>query len=183
MKFNKNKYRVNNHGSHQMSHDDEHRAMARRQFLTTLGKGSALSMFMGGFSLQAFSSPELNHALNSSSDERILVLIQMAGGNDGLNTLIPLYDYDYYRNVRPKIGYSPNQIIPLNDDIAIPANCTAWERMWKDGMMKTIQGVGYPEQNLSHFRSSDIWSTASDANEVWSSGWLGRYLDDLHPEF
>ena len=164
-------------------HKSHHKLMERRQFLNTLGKGSVFSMMMGGVSMKAMSSPALLNALNNADEDRILVLVQLGGGNDGINTLIPMYDYDFYRNVRPKIGYTENQTIPLTNDIAIPANCSALDNMWKDGMMKAIQAVGYPDQNLSHFRSSDIWSSSSDSNQVLDSGWLGRYLGDVYPDY
>ncbi len=169
--------------SNRQAHKTHHQSMKRRQFIGTMGMTSTFSVLMGGFSLRAWSSPALMNALNNPDDDRILVLIQMGGGNDGLNTLVPLYDYDYYRNLRPQIGLSENQLINLTDDLAIPANCSGWDNMWKEGAMKIIQAVGYQDQNLSHFRSSDIWSSASDSSQDLASGWMGRYLADVYPDF
>ena len=179
----KNKTLIGASLDNRQAHQAHHKNMKRRQFIHTMGMGSTFSMMMGGFSLKAFSSPALLNTLNDLDEDRILVLIQLGGGNDGLNTLVPLYDYDYYRNIRPLIGLPENQLINLNDDLAIPANCEAWDNMWKEGAMKVIQAVGYEDQNLSHFRSSDIWASASDSEQVLSSGWMGRYLSDLYPEY
>jgi uncharacterized protein (DUF1501 family) len=115
--------------------------------------------------------------------DRILVLIRLKGGNDGLNTIIPVGDYGTYQALRPTIRVPQNEILNLNTAFGIPKTMAAAQTMWQDGKMKVVHSVGYPDQNLSHFRSSDIWASASDSNVTDDSGWLGRHLQQLYPDF
>jgi len=95
---------------------------------------------------------------------------------------VPLYDYDTYSNLRPTIRHQENELLSLSPDFAIPNYMNALEAVWGEGNMKIIHGVGYPDQNLSHFRSSDIWATA-DAINIEPTGWWGRYFEDLYPDY
>ena len=111
-------------------------------------------------------------------DKRILVLLQMAGGNDGLNTVVPYAD-DLYYKLRPKLALQdPSALHKLNDTVALAPPCGALADLAKDGKFAVLQNVGYPNPNRSHFRSSEIWETASDADTFLSDGWMGRYLDN-----
>lgn len=165
------------------AHQASHTRWSRRDFLTQLGLAGGASMVLGGWALKPLSASPLMHALASAETERVLVLIQLKGGNDGLNTLIPLYEYDFYANQRPGIRIPEQRILPLSDEHGLPDSMEAIIPLWQEGQMKVVQSVGYPNQNLSHFRSGDIWTTASDADVLETSGWLGRWLDSEFPDF
>ena len=109
-------------------------------------------------------------------DRSILVIIQLAGGNDGLNTVIPFTDDRYY-NLRPTLGLK-NNLLELNDDLALHPACQPLHELYGEGKLSIVQNVGYPNPNRSHFRSTEIWETASDSDTFQREGWLGRYFDN-----
>lgn len=164
-------------------HVEAHQSWSRRSFLQALGLSGGASMMLGSFPLYASSPTPLGKAISQLENDRILVLIRLKGGNDGLNTIIPINEYDTYANNRETIKIEENDLLELNDDYGIPDYMSSLETMWEDGQMKVVHGVGYPDQNLSHFRSSDIWASASDTDEVVGSGWLGRHFEDEFPDF
>ncbi len=148
----------------------------RREFLRLSGGGIGLlafSHFAPSFlvhsTLAATPAPE--------KDRSILVLVQLAGGNDGLNTVVPFEDADYYR-LRPTLGIAKDQALRLNESLGLHPACAALHGLFKDGKLGIVQNVGYPNPNRSHFRSTDIWQTASDSDDVVSNGWVGRFLDN-----
>jgi len=106
---------------------------------------------------------------------KILLIIQMSGGNDGLNTVIPFADPAYLK-IRPTIGIKPDVVLKLDDKVALNNNMTPFQDLFKAGKLAVIQGVGYPSPNRSHFRSIEIWQTA-EPKKVKDTGWIGRYLD------
>lgn len=165
------------------AHDQHHLKWSRRNFMSTLGISGGMGMMLGQMPVQASQMTPLGAGLLNADSDRSLVLIQLNGGNDGLNTLVPLYDYDYYRNLRPRIAFDQSNLINLNDDFALPITMQDLIPLWEEGAMKAIHNVGYPNPNLSHFRGSDIWSTASNADELPNSGWMGRWLDHEYPDF
>jgi uncharacterized protein (DUF1501 family) len=110
-------------------------------------------------------------------DDRILVVLQLAGGNDGLNTIVPYAHDDYYR-LRPTLGIPKEQVLRLNDEIGMHPQLTGLKSLYDDGKLAIVQGVGYPNPNRSHFRSMEIWETASGADRVEKYGWIGRYFDN-----
>lgn len=164
-------------------HVEAHQSWSRRSFLQALGLSGGASMLLGDFPLYASSPTPLGKALSQLENDRILVLIRLKGGNDGLNTIIPLNEYDTYANNRETIKIEENDILNLSTDYGLPDYMNSLESMWEDGKMKVVHGVGYPDQNLSHFRSSDIWASASDSDDVVGSGWFGRHLEDEYPDF
>ena len=97
-------------------------------------------------------------------------MIRLKGGNDGLNTIIPLYDFDNYVSKRPTIHIPNNNLIKLSDDFSIPSHMDSLMPFWKEGKMKVVHGVGYENQNLSHFTSSDIWATGTRNKSDMSTG-------------
>ena len=137
---------------------------------------------LGGTNVSASAPSPLSVALSQSENDNILVIIRLKGGNDGLNTVVPLYDYDTYANLRPTIRHQENELLSLSPDFAIPSYMNALESVWGEGNMKIIHGVGYPDQSLSHFRSSDIWASADAINDE-QTGWWGRYFEDLYPDY
>jgi len=108
---------------------------------------------------------------------RTLVVVQMAGGNDGLNTVVPWAD-DAYHKARPGIRHEQGKVLKLDDYLGLHPNLAPLKAMYDDAQMSIIQGVGYPNPNRSHFRSMDIWHSAAPEKEVVTSGWLGRYFDN-----
>src|SRR5271170_7374837 len=154
----------------------------RREFLRTTVLGSALSWTMPAFlanTLTALQSEAADSAtqISTGKDATILVVLQMAGGNDGLNTVVP-YSSDFYHKARPKIGLSANNILKLNDDIGFHGSMTGFKNLYDSGNLAVVQGVGYPSPNRSHFRSTEIWQTASDSDKIEKYGWVGRYFDN-----
>jgi uncharacterized protein (DUF1501 family) len=154
----------------------------RRDFLRTGVLGGALSWTVPAFLSNTFSALHAQAAdaatqTATGKDSTILVVLQMAGGNDGLNTVVPYASDDYYK-ARPKIGLPAKSILKINDDIGLPQALTGFKELYDAGHLSIIQGVGYPNPNRSHFRSTEIWQTASDAAKVESYGWLGRYFDN-----
>ena len=113
----------------------------------------------------------------TGKDARILVVLQLAGGNDGLNTVVPFADDIYYRS-RPKLGIPADKILKLDNYAGLNGKLTGLKSLFDEGHLAIVQGVGYPNPNRSHFRSTEIWQTASDADRNESEGWLGRYFDN-----
>lgn len=107
---------------------------------------------------------------------RRLVIIQLSGGNDGLNTVVPFRNDIYYEK-RPQLAVAPNKVLKLTDDLGFNPAMEGLHSLYDQGLMSVINNVGYPNPDRSHFRSMDIWHTASNADENWETGWLGRYLD------
>ncbi|MEL6143408.1 MAG: DUF1501 domain-containing protein, partial [Bacteroidota bacterium] len=114
-----------------------------------------------------------------------LVLVQLTGGNDGLNTLIPLDQYANLTTVRPNIILPESSLLSLSgfDTQALHPSLTGFQQLHEDGRLGVVQAVAYPNQNRSHFRSTDIWTSASDAQDIVTSGWLGRHFTADHGDF
>lgn len=114
---------------------------------------------------------------SGAASKRILVVVQLSGGNDGLNTVIP-YSRAEYRANRPTIAVPENQILRLTDDIGLNPAMTSFKDLYDKKQLAIVQGVGYPNPNRSHFRSMEIWQTA-EPETIASEGWVGRYLDQI----
>ena len=161
--------------------------MKRRDFLTAAST-CLLPLTVNGFSLRAGGKPltsmqSVPDATNYS--DRALVIIQLNGGNDGLNTVIPLDQLSAYTALRSNIAIPENRILPLIGDSITgfhPA-LTGLRGLYNEGKMSIIHSVGYPEPNQSHYRSTEIWMTAVDANQIAQTGWAGRYLDVRFPGY
>jgi len=137
--------------------------------------------------LQAIiSSPFLSNALVASahgldSSKRTLILIEMQGGNDGLNTVVPIGDANYLR-LRPQLALSPDQCPHIASGVGLHPRMAGLLPLWKSGEMAIAQGLGYDNPNRSHFRSTDIWASASDALQIKRSGWLADALSNRYEE-
>ena len=118
--------------------------------------------------------------MDSDNSSRSLVVIQLTGGNDYLNTVIPYNNALYYDN-RPTVYHSQDDVIKLDDELGLNPSMGPIKRLWDDGKVAIINGIGYPEPNRSHFRSMDIWHTA-EPTMVIGEGWLGRAVRDLDPK-
>nr|WP_199002204.1 DUF1501 domain-containing protein [Flavobacterium sp. ASV13] len=144
--------------------------MNRRNFLTLTGT------FTGGMLVL----PDFLHAFGSQNNlvigEQCIVFIQLNGGNDGLNTFIP-YDNPLYYDLRTKIALSKDVVVSKNKGMAFHPSLKDFAQIQQNGDLTVIQNVGYPEPIRSHFRSQEIWQTATDSNKYINEGWLGRYLD------
>lgn len=144
--------------------------MNRRNFLTLTGT------FTGGMLVL----PDFLHAFGSQNNlivgEQCIVFVQLNGGNDGLNTFIP-YDNPLYYDYRTKIALNKDVVISKNKGMAFHPSLKDFAQMQQNGDLTVIQNVGYPEPIRSHFRSQEIWQTATDSNKYINEGWLGRYLD------
>ena len=150
--------------------------VTRREFLRAGAAGIGLlafSRFAPSFLVQS----ALADAPAPARDRTILVLIQLAGGNDGLNTVVPFADPNY-RRLRPSLGLPKDQLLPVNDTLALNAACAPLHRLLREGHLGIVQNVGYPNPNRSHFRSTEIWETASASDQFLATGWLGRYFDN-----
>src|SRR5271169_4078720 len=153
----------------------------RREFLRSTVLGSALSWTVPAFlanTLTALQTEAADSATQiiTGKDSTILVVLQMAGGNDGLNTVIPYAD-DAYHRARPIIGIGADKALKLTDYIGLHPKLTGLKSLYDEGHLSILQGVGYPNPNRSHFRSTEIWQTASDSDVSEPYGWLGRYFD------
>ena len=113
-------------------------------------------------------------ALDSSKKNRILVVLQLSGGNDGINTLVPFADPNYSQ-LRPSLGFAANEVLHLTDSVGLNPNLSKLKTMYDQGKVAVVQGLGYPNPNRSHFRSMDIWHSARP-DTFERSGWLGRYV-------
>ncbi|HKQ38952.1 MAG TPA: DUF1501 domain-containing protein [Verrucomicrobiae bacterium] len=154
----------------------------RRDFLRTTALGSAFTWTVPTFLAHTFAQLQADAAdkgmrAATGKDSSILVILQMAGGNDGLNTIVP-YANDHYQSARPRLGLRAKQLLKINDDLAFNANLAGLKALYDEGQLSIVQGVGYPNPNRSHFRSTEIWQTASDSQRFERYGWLGRYFDN-----
>lgn len=107
---------------------------------------------------------------------KVVVILQLSGGNDGLNTVIPVRN-DLYYKARPRLGIERTKALSLTDEAGLHPALTGFKDLYDDGSLGIINSVGYPNPDRSHFRSMDIWHTASESNQYLTSGWVGRYLD------
>lgn len=149
--------------------------MKRRDFLKNTGLASSL------FLVPSFVKAFEKMATTELGFKR-LVIIQLSGGNDGLNTIVPFRNDIYYQK-RQGIAIPKNQVIPLNDELGFHESLLPLKRLYAKGYVSILNNVGYPNPDRSHFRSTDIWHTATDSDKYAYSGWLGRYLDEYgeHP--
>ncbi|NML36684.1 DUF1501 domain-containing protein [Chitinophaga sp. G-6-1-13] len=135
---------------------------------------------VGSLASAAVLMPKFLKALETGAlvppGNKVLVIVQLSGGNDGLNTIIPYRNDIYYRS-RPALGIKRETALSLNDDLGIHPSLEGLKALYDDGSMGILNNVGYPNPDRSHFRSMDIWHSASQANEIWNDGWVGRYLD------
>ena len=154
--------------------------MKRRDFLQKALATSALPLVLNGFPVEAIAdNPIVQYLGKTGAEDRVLVLIQLNGGNDGLNTVIPIDQYTNLNKARPNIIIAPNKVLALTGTAVTGLHPSLNEvrGLYDNGLVNIVQSVGYPDPNFSHFRATDIWLTASDSNVNEDTGWLGRYLD------
>jgi len=158
--------------------------MKRRSFLKA---SSAATVAFGAYKAKALAESPLLGALRrrGNANDHILVLIQLNGGNDGLNTLIPLDQYNNLSKARTHVLIPDTKVASLKgySGTGIHPALTGMKSLFDNGLVSAVHSVGYPQPNFSHFRSTDIWMSGSDSNETWTTGWMGRYLDQRFPGF
>ena len=160
--------------------------MDRRKFLKKGIGAGMLPVVFNGFSLNAFAENPLVQFLGKAGNsDRVLVLIQLNGGNDGLNTVIPLDQYSNLSAARSNILIQESKVLKLANTTQTGLHPMMGElrNLYDAGKIGIIQSVGYPNPDFSHFRATDIWLTASDSNQFVDTGWMGRYLDTKYPNF
>ena len=143
--------------------------LKRKEFLQ-IGSLATASMMMPKF-LKAFEKKSMVPPGN-----KVVVVIQFNGGNDGLNTVIPVTNDIYFRE-RNTIAIKKESALAINTDVGLHPSLTALKGLYDDGNLAILNNVGYPNPDRSHFRSMDIWQSASASNQYWNTGWVGRYLD------
>lgn len=147
----------------------------RRRFLQTSLAGTALAAT--GLSLPRFLARTARACQASSiGREKLLVIVQLSGGNDGLNTVVPFRD-DLYHKARPTLRVAKDRALKLTDDLGLHPDLSGFKGMFDSGLLSVITNVGYPNPDRSHFRSMDIWHTADLSPETVNDGWLGRVID------
>jgi uncharacterized protein (DUF1501 family) len=143
--------------------------LKRKEFIQ-IGSLATASFMVPKF-LKAFESGQMVPPGN-----KVVVVLQLSGGNDGLNTVIPVRN-DLYYKARPKLGIEKNSALLLNDDVGLHPALTGFKSLYDDGSLGIMNNVGYPNPDRSHFRSMDIWQSGSKSEEYIYTGWVGRYLD------
>lgn len=145
---------------------------SRRAFIKKSAFATVGGMMIPNF-LKAFEMQQLGQ---SQTTDKILVIIQLSGGNDGLNTIVP-YRNDIYYKSRPSIAIPSDKLLKLNDEVGFNPALESLRGLYDNAQISIINNVGYPNPDRSHFRSMDIWQTASESTEYLNTGWIGRYLD------
>lgn len=161
-----------------------HPDLSRRSFITRATGAITLPLVLNGLPLQAFDGPLVNDLFNANVEtDRVLVLIQLNGGNDGLNTVIPLDSYDTYQKLRSNVAIPTAKVLKLRDEVGLHPAMTGVHRLWSEQKVGIVQGVTYPNPNQSHFRSNDIWMSGSSSDVNEPTGWVGRYLNTQYPTY
>ncbi|MEO0511124.1 MAG: DUF1501 domain-containing protein [Verrucomicrobiota bacterium] len=150
--------------------------LTRREFIRRSSGGGLGFLAFSGVAPSFLAKSALAQTPGPERDRTILVVIQLAGGNDGLNTVVPHTDDNYF-NLRPKLAIRKG-LLPINEDLGFNPACRKLHQLFNEGQLSIIQNVGYPNPNRSHFRSTEIWETASSSENVQREGWLGRYFDN-----
>lgn len=159
--------------------------MKRRDFLKTAVPAATMPFLVNGLPVKAYGrSPYLDTLLNAGGDtDRALVLIWLDGGNDGLNTIIPLDQYDLYRGARSNIALPESSILSLSDETGIHPAMSGMHSMFNEEQLCVVQNVGHQQESMSHFQARDLWLTGSDNDVGFQTGWLARYLANEFPDF
>lgn len=160
--------------------------MKRRDFLKYTVPVAAASTVVAGIPVRTMGmESSLIRALMGMAEEtdHVLVLVQLNGGNDGMNTVIPIDTYSSYLAARSNVAIPQNKILSLDGKTGLHPAMTGVYNLFKEGKAAIVQAVGYPQPNFSHFRATDIYMSASDSNQYINSGWIGRYLANEYPGF
>ena len=162
--------------------------MRRRNFLQKIGFAAGVPLAFQGVPIKVLAkNHQLRHLVSESTNDNVLIILQMHGGNDGLNTFIPLDSYEQYYSRRANIAVpykSGNRTaipldstVPAADQVGLHPDMHGMKRLYDQGKAAVFQGVSYENNNGSHFRGRDIWFMGGDSDDYFSSGWVGRYLN------
>jgi uncharacterized protein (DUF1501 family) len=151
------------------------RTMSRRRFLISSGVVGGVALAAGATGCTVHNLVRAGQRTPLPTGSKVLVLVTMYGGNDGLNTVIPYTDKAYYAG-RPELAYAQADVLPLADDLGLNPSMTGFKKLYDAGQLAVVRGVGYPNADRSHFKSMSIWQTASPDTPL-QTGWLGRWLD------
>jgi uncharacterized protein (DUF1501 family) len=161
--------------------------MKRRQFLSNTIPAAILPSLVDGMSVKVLGDNPIMAALLNTyvESDRVLVIVQLNGGNDGLNMVIPLDQYSNYVNARSNIAIAQSKVLSLigTNAVGLHPSMTGLQAMYNGGKVRLVQAVGYPNPNFSHFRATDIWMSAADSTQLLTSGWAGRYLADQYANY
>jgi len=161
--------------------------MKRRQFLRNAIPASAIfPSLVNGFTVKAFGAAGFFESLAGAADnDHVFVMIQLSGGNDGLNTLVPISNYGDYVGLRQNIAIPQGKVLPLSGyaKAGLHPSMTGMQKMYNEDKLAILYSVGYPEPNQSHFRSTDIWLSGADSNQYLNTGWAGRFLSTSYENF
>lgn len=168
--------------------------MKRRDFIKKAGVAGVGGLMLNNMPIKLLAKHSfLNRLAAASCEDRVLVLIQLHGGNDGLNTLVPMDQYSLYQSLRPNIALPRNGsnrilqtldgTLPDNQRLGVHPDMTAFKSMYDEGLVSVVQSVAYDNMNLSHFRSRDVWFMGGDSLDNYDSGWIGRYLNEKYPGY
>src|SRR5450432_3276321 len=161
--------------------------MKRRNFLKNVIPASAIfPSLVNGFTVKAFGAAGFFETLAGAADnDHVFVIIQLSGGNDGLNTVVPLINYGDYLNSRQNIAIPEGKVLPLSgySKAGLHPSMTGMQQLYNEDKLTILYSVGYPEPNGSHFRSTDIWLTGADSNQYLNTGWAGRFLSTTYENF
>ena len=158
--------------------------MKRRNFVKSI-PALTIPSFLGGFAVRALGeNPMLSALVNAYTEtDHVLVLIQLNGGNDGLNMVIPLDQYTNMTAARGNLVQDEAKVLKLTDKTGLHPAMTGLKTLYDEGKLNVMQSVGYPTPSFSHFRATDIWMTGADSDKVIYSGWGGRYMNYEYPNY
>ncbi len=159
--------------------------MRRRKFLKSTASGIVLPTIAGGIGFKSLEMTNFAQALQLANDtDKVVVMVYLSGGNDGLNTVVPLDQLSNLSNARSNVLLPESSLLHINNsEVGLHPAMTELKEMYDEGKLSILQNVGYPDPDFSHFRSTDIWMSGSSSNDVVTSGWTGRYLEGAHPTF
>jgi uncharacterized protein (DUF1501 family) len=158
--------------------------MDRRKFIHQMTHAAALPALFSSFPFESLGLGSASDLSQTIAEGNILVIIVLNGGNDGLNTVVPLNMLSKLNNIRSTVMLPDNKILPLEGtELGLHPALKGFQSLFKENRMKIVQAVAYPGPSYSHFRSMDIWDSASDSHKFENSGWAARYLEAKHPKF
>lgn len=165
--------------------------MNRRDFVKISAPLSATPLLMNGIPLKTFATTRMVQQLCEEVNERVLVIVHLNGGNDGISNFIPVNQYDTYAYARPNIKIPINKLtqldttLPLKDQSYVHPSLIKFKEMYEDGLLNIVRGVGYPQPNKSHFKARDLWMEGRDGidSDKSTDGWIARYLYSRYPNY
>lgn len=156
--------------------------ISRKDFIKLSSIVVGGTLFIPRWLYPFFSNRYGSELLRDTFNDKILVVVNLNGGNDGLNTVIPYQNQNYY-SLRPDIAIPSDSVLPISNDLGLHPSLTQLANYWNQGKLCIVENVGYSNQNLSHFRSTDIWQSASNFNQTINTGWIARILEQIYPNY